>query len=228
MSITIDKPPIVREGMSTLWGRAQTADVLTPWAGHVTTAGHGGLKIDAAHNAQIPADVRARAGWYEEDVDWAIPVCMWPKLSMALAVAENECRRRCDEAMFPVWNDEQMVARAANTLEQAKRTVRNSYPDFYERFYGVTLQPGESHARDEAAFYAQHANDWIVISAVGDHHPKVPKGMIFVLARLGGRGSADAGRADRCFLVTEADYQLPRTFGFVVDAARHQEVGPLE
>ena len=45
---------------------------LAPGAWSVDTAGHGGIKLDAARNRKVPAVARQAGGWYEEDCQWAI------------------------------------------------------------------------------------------------------------------------------------------------------------
>ena len=63
----------MREGDRSPWGKIQHVTVLAPGAWSVSTAGHGGIKLDAARNRKVPALVRGERGWYEEDCDWAIP-----------------------------------------------------------------------------------------------------------------------------------------------------------
>jgi len=50
----------------------------------VTTAGHGGIKLDAARNRKVPGPVRSRDGWYEEDCDWAIPAYVHDDIGSAI------------------------------------------------------------------------------------------------------------------------------------------------
>ena len=47
--------------------------MLAPGAWTLSTAGHGGIKLNRKRNALVPADARAKGGWYEEDCEWAIP-----------------------------------------------------------------------------------------------------------------------------------------------------------
>jgi len=62
----------MREGSSSPWGPVQHAETLAPGAWRVDTAGHGGIKLDAARNRKVPGAARAAGGWYEEDCQWAI------------------------------------------------------------------------------------------------------------------------------------------------------------
>ncbi|KJF65675.1 DUF7007 domain-containing protein [Rhizobium nepotum] len=96
----------------------------------------------------------------------------------------------------------------------AARTLKDWEPDAWEAIFGLVLVHGESKEKDRRAF-EQHANDWIVTSALrSDHHP----GMTEVIATRGGR--RDHGVEERCFLVPSADYKAD-CFGFVIDEARH-------
>jgi len=64
-------------GSSSPWGPIQTVTPLGPDAAAVTTASHGGLRVSLAALARMPEAVRqtvySRAGWFEEDCDWALP-----------------------------------------------------------------------------------------------------------------------------------------------------------
>ena len=62
----------MREGSHTPWGPVQYFRELAPGAWSVSTAGHGGIKLDAARNRKIPSEARMPGGWYEEDCKWAI------------------------------------------------------------------------------------------------------------------------------------------------------------
>ncbi|MEZ0096588.1 hypothetical protein ABIF25_000170 [Bradyrhizobium elkanii] len=79
----------------------------------------------------------------------------------------------------------------------------------------VLLQPGESREKDRRAFEKEHADNWIVVSAItSDQQP----GFVEVVATSGGRRGA--GTEERRFLVPSEEYRIGR-FGFVVDETRH-------
>lgn len=59
---------------SSPWGRVQSETVYGPGIVSVSTASHGGVKLDRERNALVPVKHRAGDGWYEEDCDWAIAV----------------------------------------------------------------------------------------------------------------------------------------------------------
>lgn len=63
----------VREGDRSPWGEIQHCVELAPGAWLVSTSSHGGVKLDAERNREIPSIARRRGGWYEEDCDAAIP-----------------------------------------------------------------------------------------------------------------------------------------------------------
>ena len=174
-----------RVSASTPWGPSQGA---TFHAGDVvfhTTAEHGGFQLSAARNAKVHPMLRVSGGWYEEDEAWAIVAITFPHLFTAF-------ERRC-----------------------AERTVKNSWPDAWEKIFGTVLQPGESWKKDERAFLEKHADDWIVASAIrSDQHP----GFTEVVATPGGRRGE--GTEERRFLVPSDEYHVAR-FGFVVDPDRH-------
>jgi hypothetical protein len=179
--------------MRTPWGPSQSVEQIAPGIKRVDTASHGGYKLDASANAKVPDYMREDDGWYEEDVDWSIVATVFPE--------------HFDEA-----------ARA-----QAENTLRNWLPAQWETFYGRELGPGESHAKDEARFHEEHKEDWLVISAVGDWHAGVPKGMVLTHAARGGRTPEGRIPADVvCFLVPDDEYGARTPFGFVIDESRHE------
>ena len=78
----------------------------------------------------------------------------------------------------------------------------------------MSIDPG--FALNRRAFEQEHADDWIVISALrSDHHP----GMIEVIAARGRKREHNA--EERRFLVPSSEYE-PGCFGFVIDVDRHR------
>jgi len=130
--------------------------------------------------------LRARGGWYEEDAAWAIVAITFPHLFTAF-------ERRC-----------------------AKRTIKDSWPGAWKAIFGTVLQPGESREKDRRAFEKQHADDWVVVSAITSDQQA---GFVEVVATPGGRRGA--GTEERRFLVPSDEYNTGR-FGFVVDPHRHR------
>ena len=84
-------------GSFTIWGKAQDVTSLTEGAWLVSTASHGGIKLDRARNAMVPKAARCKGGWYEEDCNIAIPAAIFPEIRDALKVEEStitDCLKR--------------------------------------------------------------------------------------------------------------------------------------
>ncbi len=174
----------VQMRLSTPWGMSQGATIYAEGVVFHSTASHGGFKLGAKRNAALHPALRLAAGWYEEDGDWARVAAGYPDL----------------------FTDRERAS--------ADRTLRDWGPDIWEAVHGRPLLRHESLMRDRQCFLAEHAADWIVISAVrSDRFP----GQVEPVATLGGkRGPV----AERCFLVPCGEYEAGR-HGFVVDASRH-------
>ena len=174
---------------STPWGPSQGATFHAEDVVFHSTAGHGGFHLSAARNAKVHPLLRVAGGWYEEDEAWAIVAITFPHLFTAF-------ERR-----------------------GAERTMKDSWPHEWERIFGTVLQPGESRLKDQRAFEREHANDWIVVSAITSDHEK---GFVEVIATPGGQRGE--GTEERRFLVPSAEYRVDR-FGFVIDEDRHRVYG---
>jgi hypothetical protein len=156
----------------------------------VSTPSHGGIKLSPERQQQIPASLLSRWGdsgksWYEEDCEWAIPY----------AVFEAELKKVGRGIDGKLWTD-----------EMHRKTLRTWYPDQYEKFYGVTLKPGESQKRDEEVFYKEHAEDWLVVVAWGSWYKDTPRGYVRVAARKGGRHGKTDETEERLFYVKQETY----------------------
>ena len=174
-----------RAHANTPWGPSQGVVRYGEGVVFHATSGHGGFHLSADRNSRVHPLLRGAGGWYEEDAAWAAVAIAWPDL-----LTGYESRL-------------------------AEETLRNSWPEAWEAIHGHGLRPGESRERDRQIFEAEHAVDWIVISAVrSDHQP----GFTEVIARRGGK--RDPQSEERCFLVPAEEYKVGR-FGFVVDEARH-------
>lgn len=175
----------------TPWGPAQNATSYAPGITFYSTAGHGGFKLDRAHNAKVPAYLRCAGGWYEEDVEANIVVLVFPE-------AFSEGQRN-----------------------YAHRSIRDYYPHEYARLTGKGVDPAESRTlRREAAEIAL-CNRLVVFSArVHSRHAPddgIPAGFVRATAARGlRRNYGQFASAERhVFLVPEADYE-PGEFGFVI------------
>lgn len=184
------------------WGPVQHRRKIAPGITRLDTASHGGIELSQERYDAMPQaykDAAKYAGplYFEEDCEWSI---------VALFYAEE----------FRAYHAENADQRHAEALA----CVVNHYPDAYEKHTGQKIKPGESRERTESEWYAAHADDWLVVSASGDWHDKVPAGMVGVIACKGGhRGDRKVKRA---FLVPKDEYKASR-YQFIVDLERHTE-----
>lgn len=176
----------IQSRADTPWGPSQGATVYAEGVVCYTTASHGGLHLSAARNRKVHPMLRVAGGFYEEDAAWAIVAITYPHLFTSF-------ERRC-----------------------AEKTLKDSWPDAWEKIFGTILAPGESREKDRRAFEAAHAGDWIVISAITS---SCENGFVECIATPGGRRGE--GTEERRFLVPSDEYAVGR-FGFVIDAARHR------
>lgn len=69
-------------GDNSPWGPIQSIHNYGPIL-HITTAGHGGFYVPASLYKEIPNYAKnteySSGGFYEEDCDWSIPVCIFPE-----------------------------------------------------------------------------------------------------------------------------------------------------
>lgn len=101
----------------TPWGHAQTVTMIAPGIISYTTASHGGIYLDKAHNRLVPTCLKQSTfaglgikGWYEEDVDWAIVVYMFP---------EHFDSKRYDEASKCLQDHHKSAWRMLRDLDKA-------------------------------------------------------------------------------------------------------------
>lgn len=172
-------------GANTPWGMSQGGIVYAEGVIAHSTARHGGFKLSAECNRKIFSVLRSAGGWYEEDAAWAIVAIAFPHLFTGF-------ERRC-----------------------AEKTIKGSWPDAWEAIFGTILAPGESREKDRRTFEAEHAGDWIVVSAITSDQAK---GFVECVATPGGKRGA--GMEERRFLVPAGEYEIGR-FGYVIDPDRH-------
>jgi hypothetical protein len=179
----------IHSAANTPWGPSQGATVYAEGIICHSTAGHGGFHLSGERNRKVHPMLQAPGGWDEEDECWAVVALAYPHFFTSF-------ERRC-----------------------AERTIKDSWPDAWETIFGTILQPGESHTKDQRAFKREHADDWIVISAITSSHEK---GFVECVATLGGKRIV--GTEERRFLVPSSEYDVGR-FGFVIDPGRHRVYG---
>ena len=159
------------------------------------TPGHGYLVLTAEENAQVPAQFRMAD--YEEDVAWSIAVLAVPSLLDG-----------------PAFKQLDTPAERAEMLERARAACRNYYPEAFAALTGEQPTPENSCVLAERQFAADHANNWVVISAVGDWHADVPQGYVLGTATLGGQ--RDNRIEHRDYLIRADKYDAREKFGYVV------------
>lgn len=169
----------------TPWGTSQGATIYAEGVECHSTAGHGGFKLSVERNRQVHATLRVKGGFYEEDCAWAIVAITFPHLFTGF-------EWRC-----------------------AERTIKDNWFEAWEAITGAILAPGESHEKDRRAFEAEHAGDWVVISAITSEQQP---GFVECVAAPGGHRGP--GTEERRFLVPSDEYTIAR-FGFVIDPDRH-------
>ena len=205
-----DGSPIVELGMMTPWGKADMAREFIEGVGIVSTSSHGGYKLSAARNEQVLAVGRRANGWYEEDCDWCVP---WVTFK---------------DEMIDGWDAEKAKLDATHdslTGEtiwlDAVRCCMNWLPELFELLTGRNLEPGQSHKRDEALFFAKHAQDWIGVTVSDDYKAdgRTRTPFYIVTAMMGGRDSGNTTKMR--FRVPRDEYEARGPFGFVIDTRLH-------
>lgn len=175
---------------ATPWGMSDYKKKYAIGINFYGTPSHGGYKVSDKKNQMIPDYMRNLNGWYEEDCEWAKVVVCFPD------VFETE------------------------HVEMAKNTLKNWFPDAYEKFYGVKLKEGESFVRDKELFKERHKNDYIVVSAINsDKYTD----MVECFAIIGGSRKNFTESEGKTFLVPIEEYQN-RNHDFVIDPSRHTEI----
>lgn len=184
--------------MWTPWGKADHQHELADGIVFYGTPGHGGFKIAPELNAQIPAPFRIESGWYEEDVEWAIPAFVFPEPFVVMS---------SDDINTP----ELMKEYAADRL-------RNWMPDQWEEATGDKLVEGQSHMRDKAVHEQANVDNFLGKACWGSWHEEVPDGMVGVFAKRESDG------AEAYFLIADEVYDAPRgpSGKIVLDLERDQ------
>jgi hypothetical protein len=135
------------------WGAVQHSDTLAPGIRQVSTAGHGGIIVDDAVLATMPAPLRLPHGIYEEDCDWSLVALAFPHLFKP------------------------------EVVESAKATAKNYHPDRYMQHTGETLTEADSYILAKRAHTERIKGAWEGVSASGDWHKTVPEGYVGVHIR---------------------------------------------
>jgi len=184
-------PP--RSGMSTPWGRAQDVSRLADGIWLVGTASHGGIKLSRERNAKIANFWRSPGGWYEEDIEWAIPVLTFPQEFPENQSQAHDTMRR--------WMP----------YEYGRFTGREVLPS--ESHVVAEREHKRLHAGDYLGLAAW--GDW------DPTVPKGMVGVF--AGRGGRTPSGAYPPDTAYFLVPQAEYDARGKLDFVIDPARHQQ-----
>ena len=108
------------------WGAVQDVTVLAEGIRSVTTASHGGIKLDAERQARMPENWRCEGGWYEEDCDWCLPFIIFHADILAYG---QPC--------------------AVNNILSSRHVeiLRDWHPDKFEEWFETALKDSESYIR---------------------------------------------------------------------------------
>ncbi len=159
------------------------------------TPEHSWLVLTPEENAQVPAPFRMAD--YEEDAAWSIAVVAVPSLLNG-----------------PAFKHLDTPEKRARLLERARAICCNYYPEAYAAITGEQPTPENSVVLAESKFAADHANHWVVISAVGDWCASVPQGYVLGTATRGGQREPCLERRDYLIRVDKYDARGP--FWYVI------------
>jgi len=183
----------VKIGSKSPWGTVQSVTEITEGVHLVSTAGHGGLKVARAQNARIPAPLRRRGGWYEEDAEASIP--FWALYDERIAEASGESRERHAE------------------------TVRAYYPDAWTAATGEPVTREQSRIVAQREDEVRYAGRIVARAAWGSWDATVPAGCVGLSAWPVGASGFHVS-AGSYWLADESRYRRERaecSLGYLID-----------
>ncbi|WIE81172.1 hypothetical protein [Curtobacterium sp. MCSS17_016] len=189
-------------GSRTPWGAADSAEHVAPGLVIVGTGSHGGVKLSPERNAAIPAPLRNRSGWYNEDGERYIPEAFH-------ADAYTKVR----------WGTGQ-TRTAEDIRTNALEYLRDQYPDQYEKATGESILPGQSVERDKQLWKQAHENDFVFAgSATAETEPD----HVVVKGRVAATGETGE------FLVPRSEYNtvIDRS-KFIIDPTKYRQLPPKQ
>lgn len=127
----------IQEGSRTPWGVAQYVSHPAPGIVQASAPGHGGVKLSPERNKTIPPALRRSSGWYEEDCEASIVGMHFPEA-------------------FPS---------SSMTAEDHEATVKEWFPDDWEKATGGTVTADESRVRAEQEWVEAHRAELVATSA---------------------------------------------------------------
>ncbi len=159
--------------MITPWGKSQHVERHAEGISFVSTASHGGYHLSRKRLNQMPQYFRkecAEGAFFEEDCCW----CVVPLSFLAQ------------------FDDK--------TVEVAKNTLLNWFPDLYELHNKTVVTPKMSMKRREEQFRRETVTKFVPRACWGDWEETTPKGFVTVL------GERKADGATKYFLVPDDKY----------------------
>ena len=147
--VEIDPPTIKRSP----WGTVQNQYSFGPGIEQISTASHGGFKLNAKMNKKIPEIFRRPNGWYEEDCECSIVIHFLPDY-------------------FPT-----------NYKVEAEKSLKCWFWKEYEQYFGTVVSMEESFNKKRTILEEANTHNFLVRSACGDWHDNVPKGFVGVTAK---------------------------------------------
>lgn len=141
----------------TPWGRAQEIITYNNKEGirFISTAGHGGIKLDRKTNPKVHASWRRKGGWYEEDCEWAIVALTFPEM-----FTEEE-------------------------IESAHTICKNYFPDEYTTATGNPVSVADSYVLQRRIREKRQLTEFVSGAVWGDCFEFVPKGHVLVCGKKG-------------------------------------------
>lgn len=108
----------MKEGSRSPWGKVDHVDTVAPGIWFAGTPGHGGYKLDAKRNKEVPTALRRKGGWYEEDLWWAAVAVTFPVFFEGKVAGAHETLKN--------WYPDQYEAAYGVKLELSEsRELRN-------------------------------------------------------------------------------------------------------
>lgn len=184
---------------SSRWGAVQHVTPIAEGIDFVSTAGHGGIVLSDDRQQEMHPALRISGNQYEEDCEYSLVVINFPQFFKPDQVAD------------------------------AHRAAKEWFPDQYGKWSKKTVPTEESYILRQRASREANADKYVTLSAWGDWHKDVPKGMVGVFAGKGGRLRNGQYPADcKYFLVPAEEYDSRGEFGFVIDEAKHKTCAKID
>jgi hypothetical protein len=140
------------------WGAVQHSEVLGTGVVGVSTAGHGGIKLDATRNKKVHPAWRNDDGWYEEDI----------------------------EAEIVAWTFIELFPNASR--DRVAAALKNWLPREYAAVTGEVVSMEDSFILRKEKFDEENKAKYVVRAAWGEWHENVPFGKVGVVARRESNG----------------------------------------